>query len=66
MQESQASREELVDGFVKGVYNLESQSVHGSSLRIYKLAARQMHQKVKKKKKCKEDQMIKKGSSNKF
>ena len=42
MQGNQASREELVDGFVKGVYNLESQSVHGSSLRIYRLAMRQV------------------------
>lgn len=47
MQESQASREESVNGFVKGVYNLESQSVRDSSLKIYKLAVRQMHQKVK-------------------
>lgn len=63
MQESQASREESVNGFVKGVYNLESQLVRGSSLRIYKLAVRQIHQKVKK---CKEGQMIKRGGSNKF
>lgn len=62
MQESQASREESVNGFVKGVYNLESQLVRGSSLRIYKLAVRH----ASKGKKCKEGQMIKRGGGNKF
>lgn len=49
MQGSHASREELVDGFVKVISNPEIRRVHGPSLkRIYRLAyeTRQMHQKV--------------------